>query len=70
MPTICLAMSTYRYYLLDTRRYVVDCRLISCETDDAACAFADGLLAETEYPAIEVWDGQREVYEAKKPQPV
>ena len=63
-------MSTYRYYFLDTRHYVVDCRLIACETDDAARAFADGLLAESAYPAIEVWEGQREVYEARKPRPV
>ena len=63
-------MTTYRCYFLDTRHYVVDCRSMVCETDDAARAFADGLLAENAYPAIEVWEGQREVYEARKPRPV
>ncbi|HTO85074.1 MAG TPA: hypothetical protein VMQ73_22825, partial [Methylomirabilota bacterium] len=69
IPVTPFAMSTYRYYFLDTRRYVVDCRLITCETDDAARDFADGLLAQTAHPAIEVWEGLREVYEARKPTP-
>jgi len=59
-------MTRYRCYFLNHRLCVVGCRVIPCETDDDARAFADGLLAGTTYPAIEVWQGQREVYEARK----
>jgi len=45
---------------------VVDHRMITCESDEAACAFADDLLRENEYPAIEVWERQRQVHEARK----
>jgi len=58
-------MRTYRCYFLHPRHYVVDCRSITCETDDAARAAADRLLAEAGHHAIKVWEGQREVYEAK-----
>ena len=46
-------------HFLDHRLCVVGCRVIPCETDAAARAFADGLLAGTAHPAIEVWQGQR-----------
>ena len=59
-------MAGYRCYFLDHRLYVVDCRMINCETDEAARAVANDLLAENLYPAIEVWEGQRQVHGAKK----
>ena len=59
-------MAGYRCYFLDHRLYVVDCRMINCETDDAARVLANDLLAENVYPAIEVWEGPRQVREARK----
>ena len=72
MNIIChhvLGMSVYRCYFLDARRYVVDNCLITCETDDVARAYADDLLYGSVYPMIEVWDGQRQVHEARKAPP-
>ena len=59
-------MHEYRCYFLDYRYHVVDQRTIVCETDAAACTFADGLLAAHVYPAIEVWKGQRQIHGARK----
>ena len=59
-------MPEYRCYFLDYRYYVVDHRMIVCETDEAARTFADGLLAAHIYPAIEVWEGQRQIHGARK----
>jgi hypothetical protein len=51
---------------LEQAEVQIDCfDKLSCEPD-AARAFADGLLAEHVYPAIEVWEGQRQVHEARK----
>jgi hypothetical protein len=62
-------MTQYRCYFLNEKRYVVDNRLITCDTDDVARARAEELLSENVYPAIEVWEGQRQVHEAKKSPP-
>jgi hypothetical protein len=60
-------MPQYRCcYFLDHRLYVVDHRVIICETDEAARALADDLLHDSVYPAIEVWEGQRQVHAARK----
>jgi len=59
-------MHEYRCYFLDYRYYVVDQRTIVCESDDAACTFANRLLAAHVYPAIEVWEGQRQIHGARK----
>jgi hypothetical protein len=59
-------MPQYRCYFLNRRYYIVDHRAITCDTDDAARALADDLLRENVYPAIEVWEGQRQVHAAKK----
>src|SRR5262249_50186989 len=63
------AMTQYCCYSLDDWLCVVDCRGITCETDATARILANDLLAENVYSAIEVWDGQRQVHEAKKLQP-
>lgn len=55
-------MPLYRCYFLDEQRRVVDHRLVKCDTDDAARAFADGLLSESVYSMIEVWEAQRQVF--------
>jgi predicted short-subunit dehydrogenase-like oxidoreductase (DUF2520 family) len=65
-PITLSIVPQYRCYFLDHRLYVVDHRVVTCETDDAARAIADELLAQNVYPAIEVWEGQRQIYEAKK----
>jgi hypothetical protein len=59
-------MPEYRCYFLDYRYYVVANRTFTCETDEAACALAEDLLQNEGYPAIEVWEGQRPVYDRKK----
>ena len=63
-------MPQYRCYFLDHRYYVVANRMITCESDEAARALADDLLRENVYPAIEVWEGQRQVYVSKKRAPI
>ena len=57
-------MSSYRCYFLDTANHVAADRFVECGTDDLAQACADELLADTAYPAMEVWDGARFVYQA------
>jgi hypothetical protein len=59
-------MPQYRCYFLDHRYYVVDNRLITCKSDDDARGYADGLLAEHVYPAIEILEGSRQVHDARK----
>jgi len=61
-----ISVPLYRYYFLDHRRYVVDHRIVTCETDEDARTLAGALLRENVYPAIEVWEGERQVWEAKK----
>src|SRR5262249_41196986 len=48
-----VSVPLYRCYFLDHRRYVVDHRIVTCETDDAARTVADTLLRENAYPVIE-----------------
>jgi hypothetical protein len=57
-------MSSYRCYFLDAANHVAADRFIECGTDNLAQARADELLADTAYPAMEVWDGARFVYQA------
>jgi hypothetical protein len=57
-------MSSYRCYLLDVSNHVAADRFIECEADGVARAHADELLADTEYPAMEIWDGTRFIYQA------
>ena len=58
-------MSSYRCYFLDANNHVAaDHFFVECETDDRAQARADELLADTEYPAVEIWDGARFIYHA------
>jgi len=59
------AVSCYRCYFLDAANHVAADHFVECETDDLAQARADALLATTPYPAMEVWDGARFVYQAK-----
>ena len=60
------AMPQYRCYFINGRRYVSDLHIVTCDSDEAARARAEELLAENAYPAIEVWEGQRQVHEARK----
>ncbi len=59
-------MSSYRCYCLDATNHVAADQFVECETDDLAQARANALLAVTPYPAMEVWDGARLVYQAKQ----
>jgi hypothetical protein len=40
--------------------------LVDCQTDDKMQARANRLLARSDHAAIEIWDGGRQVYYAKK----
>jgi hypothetical protein len=57
-------MSSYRCYFLDVNNHVAADRFVECETDSMARTRADELLADTEYPAMEIWDGARFIYQA------
>ncbi len=57
-------MSTYRCYFLDAANHVAADRFVECGTDGLAQERANELLAETEYPAMEIWDGARFVHYA------
>lgn len=59
-------MSSYRCYFLDATNHVAADRFFECGTDDLAQARADELLADTEYRAMEIWDGARFVYHATR----
>ena len=59
-------MSSYRCYFLDATNHVAADRFVECGTDRVAQARADELLADTAYPAIEIWDGARFVYQAMR----
>lgn len=59
-------MSSYRCYFLDEAYHIAGGHFVECGTDDLARARADELLADTGYPAMEVWDGGRFVYVAKQ----
>ena len=48
-------MSSYRCYFLDVTDHIAADHFVECATDDRAQAHADELLADTEYPAMEVW---------------
>ena len=61
-------MPSYRYYFLDSAGHIADFHLIECETDNQAQVRADRLLAACGYPGIEVWDRDRKVYRARKPE--
>jgi hypothetical protein len=54
-----MAMSSYRCYFLDAASHVAEDRFVECTTDCLAQASADALLADTAYPAMEIWDGGR-----------
>jgi hypothetical protein len=56
------AMSSYRGYFLDATNRVAADHFVECETDDLAQARANELLADIEYPLMEVCDGVRFVY--------
>jgi len=60
------AMSSYRCYFLDETNHIAGVHFVECGTDDVVQARADALLADTGYPAMEVWDGGRFVYVAKQ----
>jgi hypothetical protein len=60
-------MSSYRYLFLGSSDLVADCHLIESEADIQAQARADRLLAVGDSPGIEVWDRDRKVYRARKP---
>lgn len=47
-------MSSYRCYFLDATDHIAADHFVECATDDLAQARADELLADTEYPAMEV----------------
>ena len=57
-------MSSYRCYFLDVNNHVAADRFVECETDGMARARADELLADSEYPAMEIWDAGRFIYRA------
>ena len=61
-------MSSYRYHFLDSADHIAEFHLIECETDRQAQTRADRLLAAGAYPGIEVWDRDRRVYRARKPE--
>jgi hypothetical protein len=64
-----VAVRSYRYYDLDSADRVASTGLIDCDSDEAAQARAERLLAGGDEAAIEVWDGSRQVYYAKRMQP-
>jgi len=57
-------MSSYRCCFLDVTNHVAADHFVECETDDLAHTRADKLLADSEHPAMEVWDGARFVHQA------
>ena len=59
-------MSSYRCYFLDAANHVAADRFVECGTDGLAKARADELLADSSYPAMELWDGTRFVYQATR----
>ena len=60
------AMSSYRCYFLNAANHVAADRFVECGTDGLAQARADELLAAPSYPAMELWDGARFVYQAMR----
>ena len=54
-------MIAYRYYLLDEDGHIRNSDVIECPTDAAALGEAARRLANTDCPAIEVWDKARRV---------
>jgi len=54
------------HHFLDAADHVATTESIACATDAQAQVRADGLLAASDYPAIEVWDHGRRVYRARK----
>jgi|RhiMethySRZTD1v2_1073278.scaffolds.fasta_scaffold71196_7 hypothetical protein len=48
-------MSSYRCYFLDVSDHIATDHFVECATDELAQTRADELLADTEYPAMEVW---------------
>jgi hypothetical protein len=59
-------MHSYRCYFLDAADHVATTEFIACATNVQAQVRADGLLAASDYPGIEVWDHGRRVYRARK----
>jgi hypothetical protein len=59
-------MASYRYIFVDSSDEVADYHVIESETDSQAAARADRLLAAFACTGIEVWDGGRQVYCARK----
>jgi hypothetical protein len=59
-------MSSSRCYFLGAGNHVAADDLVDCATGDLAQAPADELVADTAYPAMEVWDGTRFVYQAMR----
>jgi hypothetical protein len=55
-------MSSYRCYFPDATNQVAAEQFVECESDALAQTRADELLADTEYPVMEVWNGVRFVY--------
>lgn len=48
-------MSSYRCYFLDVSDHIAADHFVECATDELAQTRADELLADIEYPAMEVW---------------
>jgi hypothetical protein len=56
----------YRLRLFDkTDRYVAG-QFVHCENDSHARSHADKMLARTGIARVEVWDGQRQVYQKER----
>ena len=62
------AVPLYRCYFLGSADHVAAIDVIDCDTDAQAQARADVMLAACGYPGIEVWDRDRRVYRARKPE--
>jgi hypothetical protein len=59
-------MPSNRCYFPDAADHVATTEFVACATDAQAQVRADGLLAASGYPGIEVWDRGRRVYRARK----
>jgi len=54
-------MTAYRCYFLGRDDKIKSAEVIECPTDAAALQEAEGRLATSKYPVIEVWDKARRV---------
>jgi hypothetical protein len=60
-------MTTYQCYVIDGPRHIVWVTDIECDDDSSARTAADGIFTQRPFGGVELWQNERLVYQAQRP---